>query len=330
MQVNSIAAALGAALMACALAAQGAPRFVAGPYKHTAMHRQPSHVITIAPAGVPVPAVAFGKRAFGPGTMSWAFATGECGEERWGEEGGQEIADANVAAFDKAGVDYIVSTGGQGGLFTCATDAGMERFVQRYWSKHMVGVDFDIEEGQTPAQIESLVARAVHIQKTRPDLRFSFTVATHAASDGSRKSLNAKGEAILAAARKSGLRDYTFNLMVMDYGVPKKENCVVRAGVCDMGLSALQAVRNVHRKYGIPMAQIEMTAMIGVNDVPANDFTLRDAQLLAKAARTLKLAGLHFWSIDRDRPCTEPTQGASAICSTMDVKAGAFNDILSR
>ena len=316
--------ALGAAV------AQAAPRYIAGPYKYTAMHRQPSHVITIAPNGVPVPAVAFGKRLFGPGTMSWAFATGECGEERWDLEGGQEIADANVAAFDKAGVDYIVSTGGQGGAFTCASDAGMERFVQRYLSKHMVGIDFDIEHEQTPAQIESLVARAVHIQNSHPALRFSFTVATHAASDGSHKSLNAKGEAILAAARKSGLRDYTFNLMVMDYGPPQKENCVVRGGVCDMGLSALQAVRNVHKKYALPLAQIEMTAMIGVNDVPDNDFTLRDARLLAKAARAMKLAGLHFWSIDRDRPCGEPTKGASSTCSTMEVKAGEFNRILSK
>lgn len=323
-------ASLALALALCASAAQAAPRFVAGPYKHTAMHRQPSHVISIAPNGVPLPAVANGRRMFGPGTMSWAFATGECGEERWGEEGGQEIADANVAAFDKAGVGYIVSTGGQGGLFTCATDAGMERFVQRYMSKHLVGIDFDIEDKQTPEQIDSLVARAVHIQKKHPDLRFSFTVATHAASDGSNKSLNEKGETILAAARKAGLRDYTFNLMVMDYGAPKKENCVVRAGVCDMGLSAVQAVRNVHKKYGIPLAQIEMTAMIGVNDVPDNDTTLRDARMMAKAARSMKLAGLHFWSIDRDRPCSEPTKGASAVCSTMDVKAGEFNRILGK
>jgi chitinase len=322
-------AVLGMTLALSAAAAQAAPRFVAGPYKHTAMYRQATHVITIAPAGVPIPAVAFGKRAFGPGTMSWAFATGECGEERWGEESGQEIADANVAAFVKAGVPYIVSTGGQGGMFTCASDAGMERFIKRYQSARLVGVDFDIEDAQSEAQIESLVARAVHAQKIWPALRFSFTVATHAASDGSKKSLNAKGETILAAARKSGLRDYTFNLMVMDYGPPKPENCVVRAGVCEMGLSALQAVRNVHQKHGIPMNQIELTAMIGVNDVAANDFTVRDARVLAKAVKLLNLAGLHFWSIDRDRPCPEPSTGAVATCSGIDAGVGEFSRIMS-
>jgi chitinase len=330
----ALCAALCAVLSIMASAAGAAPRFVSGPYKHTAMHRQPSHVITVAPDGSLTPAVAGGKRLFGPGTMSWAFATGECGDERWDGsldgESGQQIADANVAAFVEAGVDYIVSTGGQGGVFTCATDSGMERFVRRYLSKNLAGIDFDIEAGQSAQQIDSLILRAAHVQKTYPSLRFSFTVATHAASDGSGKSLNAMGEAILAAVRKSDLRDYTFNLMVMDYGPPAIDNCVMKGKVCDMGLSALTAVRSVAAKYGIPFAQIEVTPMIGVNDMPGNDFTLEDAQRLVKDARELKLAGVHFWSIDRDMPCKEQVTGASSTCSTMDVKAGEFNRVLSR
>jgi chitinase len=320
--------ALAILLATAALEAQGAPRFVAGPYKHTAMHVQTSHVLTMAPQGVPVALVADGRRAFGPGTVSWAFATGECGEEVWGKETGAEIAAANVAAFDAAGVDYIVSTGGQGGVFTCASDAGMERFVARYMSKHLVGIDFDIEEGQSPQQIDALVARAVAVQAKHPALRFSFTVATHAASDGSGKSLNQLGQTILASARRGGLRDYVFNLMVMDYGPPTPENCVVKGRVCDMGASAVQAVRNVHARFGIPYAQMEVTAMIGVNDVAGNDFTVKDARSVAKAVRSLKLAGLHFWSLDRDRPCPEPVEGASSTCSGMPDAAGAFARIL--
>lgn len=324
-------AVLGAALMAGALSSQAAPAFLAGPYKHTAMHRQPSHVITIAPAGVPVPAVAGGKRAFGLGAISWAFATGECGEERWGEESGQQIADANVAGFDQAGVDYIVSTGGQGGVFTCADDEGMERFISRYESKHLVGIDFDIEAGQTSAQVESLVKRIKVAQARRPQLRFSFTVATFAASDGSNKSLNGKGEAILAAVRRSGLPEFTFNLMVMDYGPGTRANCVVnKVGVCDMGRSAIQAARNVHAKYGLTYAQIELTAMIGVNDVVSNVFTPADARLVAAAVKKMKLAGLHYWSLDRDQPCKEKVAGASALCSGLTAPAGEFNRLLSQ
>jgi chitinase len=324
------AMALCSALGVTAPGAEAAPRFVSGPYKHTAMYQQPSHVITVAPNDTPIPAVAGGKRQFGPGAMTWAFATGECGEERWGDETGQQIADANVAAFALANVDYIVSTGGQGGVFTCATDAGMERFVKRYQSKNLVGIDFDIEAAQTAQQIDALILHAANIQKSIPSLRFSFTVATHATSDGSGKSLNPTGEAILAAVRKSTLRDYTFNLMVMDYGPPAVENCALKGALCDMGLSALTAVQNVNKKYGIPFAQIEVTAMIGVNDMPGNDFTLEDAQRLVNDARKLKLAGIHFWSLDRDKPCTEQTPGASSTCSSLDVKSGEFNRVLSR
>lgn len=307
-----IFSALGLALAAHAAAA---PSFVYSPYQHLA-HRTPY--------------IVEGKRSVGPGALTWAFATGECGAEKWGDESAQQVADAHVAAFDQAGVDYIVSTGGQGGIFTCATDEGMERFIKRYESKHLIGLDFDIEAGQTAQQVESLILRIKAAQAKRPQLRYSFTVATHAASDGSRKSLNGEGEAILAALRRNGVRDFTFNLMVMDYGPGERASCVQkRGGVCDMGKSALQAARNVSQKYGLPYAQIELTAMIGVNDVVSNVFTLDDARMLAAAVKKMKLAGLHYWSLDRDRPCGEPTTGASPTCSTLPVKAGEYNRAMS-
>ena len=308
----------------------GAPAFVFGAYKHLPMWKDASNAITAAPDGMATRYIAGGKRSFGPGALSWAFATGECGDEKWGEEQGAAIAAANVADFERAGVDYIVSTGGGGGMFTCASDAGMERFIARYDSKHLVGIDFDIEAEQSPAQIESLVLRAKDAQRKRPRLRFSFTVATHAASDGSRRSLNATGEAILKAVRRNGLRDAVFNLMVMDYGPGERSKCVVRDGVCDMGRSAIQAARNVNAKYKIPFSQIELTAMIGVNDVVSNVFTLDDAQVVADAVKAMKLAGLHYWSLDRDTPCTAPTTGASPTCSTLDIKSGEYARVLGR
>lgn len=305
------------AALACALAAHAAaaPRFVYSPYQHLAHH---------------TPYIVDGKRIAGPGALTWAFATGECGDEKWGNDSAQQVADAHVAAFDRAGVDYIVSTGGQGGVFTCATDDGMERFIRRYESKHLIGLDFDIEAGQTAQQVESLVLRIKAAQARRPQLRYSFTVATHAASDGSGKSLNREGAAVLGALRRNGVRNFTFNLMVMDYGPGSRAVCVLKAGaVCDMGKSALQAARNVSRKYGLPYAQIELTAMIGVNDVVSNVFTPDDARLLAQGVKTLKLAGLHYWSLDRDQPCSVPATGASATCSSLPVKAGEYHRILS-
>jgi hypothetical protein len=206
----------------------------------------------------------------------------------------------------------------------------MERFIARYASSQLVGFDFDIEAGQSAAQVESIVRRIKAAQKRHPRLRFSFTIATHAASDGSMRSLNPLGESILRAVRRHRLRDIAFNLMVMDYGDARPAFCVVKDGACDMGRSAIQAARNVNARYRIPFSQIELTPMIGVNDVVANVFTLDDARMLADAVRDMKLAGLHFWSLDRDTPCATPQAGASATCSTLDVKSGEYRRAFAR
>lgn len=312
-----------------AFAAHAAPPVVVSPYKHLPLHRPAAgNVITVQHAGKPVAWLDQPGRA---PTLTWAFALGECGDETWGGQPGQAVADANVPAFVKANAGYIVSTGGQGGVFTCATDEGMERFVQRYQSKNLIGFDFDIEAGQTPEQIVSMAQRIAHVQKQKQkqQLRFSFTIATHAASDGSRRSLNALGESVLAAVRQHGVKDWVINLMVMDYGPAAKDVCVVRNGRCDMAASALQAARNVHEKYGVPYAQIELTPMIGVNDVVENVFTVADAAAVAQGVRKLGMAGLHWWSVDRDMPCAKPVQGADAECHTMPgVAPGTFGHAL--
>ncbi|MRV76383.1 glycosyl hydrolase [Duganella sp. FT92W] len=312
------------------------PAFVYSPYKHLAMWNDPANnVITAAPNGVKTPYIADGALPFGKQPLTWAFASGECGDEHWGGQPAQAVADANVPSFAKAGIGYIISTGGQGNVFTCATDDGMERFIRRYESPQLIGFDFDIEAEQTPEQIASLADRIAVAQKLRPHLRMSFTVPTLAASDGSRISLNPTAEAVLAAVRKAGIQNYALNLMVMDYGPAAKKACVVHKvrgkARCDMGASALQAARNVHAKYGVPYEQIELTAMIGVNDVVENVFTLRDAQAVAQGVLRMKLAGLHYWSLDRDTPCGKPVKGADATCSTMPgVPAGAYLRAMAR
>ncbi len=310
--------ALVFALLALVTASSlGAPRFVYSPYKDLAIWRdKASNVITFGHDDKPRPYIKDGKSQFGTQALTWAFATGECGAETWSGRPAQDVADANVAEFDKAGIGYIISTGGQGGVFTCATDEGMERFIARYASRQLIGFDFDIEAEQTEQQVASLIARIKTAQARHPALRMSFTIATFAASDGSNNSLNAQGESILKAIRASGLQDYVLNLMVMNYGEAKPANCVVRKGVCDMGASALQAARNVNAKYSVPMKQIELTAMLGVNDVVANVFSVKDVGVLVKAVPKLGLAGLHFWSLDRDTPCK--AAGAIATCSSLE------------
>jgi hypothetical protein len=321
---KSLAGRLAAPLFFFAAAAMAQPRFVAGPYKDlTVAINAANPVITTAISGTPVPVAQSGVR-----TVTWAFAIGECGEETWSGLDAQKVADANVAAFERAGVGYILSTGGALGVFTCASDAGMERFIVRYASPHLVGVDFDIEGKQTPQQLDALVRHVKAAQRRHPALRFSFTLATFAASDGSGASLNATGEAVMRAIRRHQLKGAFVNLMVMDYGDASPARCVVVEGRCDMGASAEQAALNLHRRFGVPLSRIELTPMIGVNDVVANVFTLADASRVARFVRERGLGGLHWWSLDRDRPC--PGGAVASDCHSRDAPPGAYTEALTR
>ena len=251
-------------------------------------------------------------------TLTWAFANGTCGAEKWGNMSADAMA-SNVSKFVAAGKKYIVSTGGQGGVFTCDSDARFNTFIKTYYSTNLVGVDFDIEDGQSQADIDNLVARVHVAQVTYPDLKFSFTVGTWAPSKngsalaldmgpaksapdaGSPNPLGPYGVMVMKAIQAANLTNYTINLMTMDYGTPASSSiCVVRDATCDMGQSAIQAAMDFHGYYGIPYSQIALTSMSGPNDIPTEIFTLADADTLTAWAKSKGIAGLSFWSFDRD------------------------------
>lgn len=307
------------AVAAAAAAAAAAP--LTGAYKDVSLG------IDVATLRMPEPAWMPPSR---PGNvLVWAFATGECGQERWGEFDTDDFARINVAAHERAGRDFIISTGGEADGFFCADDAGMRRFMARYASPRLVGLDFDIERKQSAEQIDSLVRRAQAVQRAQPSLRISFTIATHAASDGTRRSLNATGEQVLQSLAAAGFDQAIVNLMVMNYGPADARWCVVnkKAKRCDMARSALQAARNVHDKYGIAWRRIALTAMLGQNDVQGNVLSLADATALARGARRLGLVGVHWWSQDRDKPCARGQPRVAPNCHALPgVPPGAFND----
>jgi hypothetical protein len=87
-----------------------------------------------------------------------------------------------------------------------------------------------------------------------------------------------------------------------------------------MGQSALQAAYNLHDKWGVPWSGVELTPMIGGNDVAGESFTLADADAVANFAVAQKLAGVHHWSYDRDTDC--PAGAASPTCNSIGT-AGA-------
>jgi hypothetical protein len=249
--------------------------------------------------------------------ITLAFATGACGSENWGGVPAAGFASENIPQLQAAGLNYVVSTGGQAGTFTCASTAGMEAFIARYSSAHLVGIDFDIEGGQSQADIQNLVASSVGAQAQYPNLQFSFTIATLAASDGSFGGVNSLGNEVVQAVRGSSLKNYVVNLMTMDYGSASSSVCVVVSGACEMGQSAIQAVKNLEHTYGVPASKIAVTPMIGLNDNTSETFTAADVDTLTAYATANGLAGLHIWSLDRDTPCASATGFASPTCNSV-------------
>ncbi len=206
----------------------------------------------------------------------------------------------------------MVSTGGAAGVFSCGTDAGFTQFIKNYYSANMIGIDFDIEAGQTQAQINALVQRVITAQKTYPNLRYSFTIATLATSQSgsavavdmgasSPNPLGDMGKMVMSAIQSAGLTKYTINLMVMDYGNPASSAvCVVSGGACQMGQSAIQAAMDLHNFYKLPYNQIELTPMIAANDTSGETFTLADVDTMSTFIKANGLVGAHYWSLDRD------------------------------
>ncbi|HEV7814856.1 MAG TPA: RICIN domain-containing protein [Janthinobacterium sp.] len=259
--------------------------------------------------------------------VTWAFAGGSCGSENWNGVSASAFAAANVASFVSAGKKYIVSTGGAGTSFTCASDLDFTRFIQTYYSANLLGIDFDIENGQSQADIDNLVARVVAAQASYASLRYSFTLATDGGNES--QSLGTTGVMVMNSIRNHGLKNYTINLMTMDYTGSGRQNASVctlnGSGKCDMGQSAISAAKSLHNYWGVPYAQIELTPMIGGNDSFDEVFTLADAATISSFALANKLGGIHFWSFSRDRDCAPSTSDntSSGTCNNYG-KAGTL------
>ena len=309
---RSVLAALACTTCAAGFSSQAsATTLIFSPYKDITVDMSwRNDVMQTAASGTSLPLVGTGSfystQEPNLGAVTLSFATGACGSESWAGLSAAAFTSANIGALSNAGLNYVISTGGAGGVFTCATPSAFASFIASYYTPQMVGVDFDIESTQTQADIQQLVADVAAVQTQYPNLRFSFTVATLAASDGSYAGINTLGQQVVQAIQASSpaLTNYTINLMAMDYGKAASSSCVLVNGACEMGQSAIQAVQNLEHTYGIAPAHIELTPMIGQNNTSGEITTVSDVDTITSYAISHGLAGLHYWSLDRDTPCS--------------------------
>ncbi len=248
--------------------------------------------------------------------VTWAFATGDCTDEDWAGAPTDQFIQTNVQASVNNNIYYIVSTGGAAGGFTCSNANDLIAFADRYKSANLLGFDFDIEGGHiNNTQLTSLVNAIKGLKAARPNLRISFTLPTLAGTTDSSVALTSNqngsgGVEVMAAIANSGLTEYYVNLMAMDYaneGQATANECYIdpTTGLCEMGQSAIQAAIDFSKQYpNFPMNYLELTPLIGVNDIPDEIFYLSDATIVNNYVKMNGLGGLHYWSFDRDVPCT--------------------------
>lgn len=243
-------------------------------------------------------------------TLAFITDAGSC-QAAWGSQPMYAVSNnwgAHLTdAMRKAGIKYTVAFGGATGddMSKACDDNALINTYEKILSVYQPdGLDFDIENGS--ADVTKIMRVLTKIQAGHKDVTISFTLPTLP------EGLTADGMNVVKAAHAAGLK-FAVNIMAMDYG-PAYNN--------SMGDYAIQAANSLFAQIkkiapektdAAIWNMIEVTPMIGVNDVNIEEFKLADADKLRQFAIQKNLNSLSIWSFFRDTPCD--SKWASPICS---------------
>jgi hypothetical protein len=103
----------------------------------------------------------------------------------------------------------------------------------------------------------------------------------------------------------AGVQLSAVNIMTMDYGTGERN--MGAAAIAAATATAAQ-LATVPAYAGFTPAQrlslVAVTPMIGANDTAGETFTLADAASVGAFATANRLAGVAWWEMTRDQPCT--------------------------
>lgn len=203
-------------------------------------------------------------------------------------------------------IKVIVSLGGEVGIFPGITNGDfytqLEDVIKSYPG---VGLCFDIEGKNvtkmltpnsqgTGTQADALMQAAARLQKTHA-IPINITLATLPTG------LTSEGKAIVTAAKNAGLI-FDVNIMAMDYGdkfdvkpFNMKDYAIAAANNTASFLQTLYP----EKRSDECLHHVQVTVMIGYNDITAEVFSLKDAQELGAWAHDHGVI-LSMWSFTRD------------------------------
>ena len=259
-------------------------------------------------------------------TLAFVTADGECNPS-WG--GRQAIDVASVAGpaarLRAAGVALRVSFGGVQGTelaHSCPTASRLEAAYASVLNQyHAVGADFDLENASL-ADRTALIRRdeALAQLQARIGRPLAISLTVPVSPDGLSSAALGTVRSMLAV----GVRLHTINLLTMNYG---------GAFQGGMGAAAISALLGTHRQLSSlggglgSWSALGVTAMVGVNDVSGEVFTLSDARALAGFAARHDLGLTSIWSLARDNPCQGSESAADPTCSGVREPPYAFSRV---
>jgi chitinase len=218
-------------------------------------------------------------------------------------------ADQITAIRDRGG-DVIVSFGGAAGKEIALVETNIETLQEKYQSVidryKFTWLDFDIEGGaldKHPEASERRNAALARLQAANPGLIISYTLPVDP------NGISKASQKLLADAKAKGVKVFSANLMVMDYGPGFSKDK-------KMGDLAIACALKAHEQCVEidPAIRIGLTPDIGQNDVKSEIFTLDDARTMKNwAVAQPWICSLSFWSSNRDKPGNPKTDHGSGV-----------------
>ncbi|TAL66109.1 MAG: chitinase [Legionella sp.] len=273
----------------------------------------------LEPMDLATPAQALGLKAY---RLAFITDSGQC-EPAWGGQQAYSLqklwGKRQIDQLATQGTGINVSFGGANNndiSLRCDTNQLITIYNQVIEQYHADSLDFDIENGT--ANIAKILQALKVIQTQHPEIKISFTLPVMP------EGLTSDGQNIVAAAKDAELQ-FHVNIMAMDYG-PTYNG--------DMGAYAIDAATNLHvflqtlypnQSPEALWQMVEITPMIGVNDVSSEQFTLKNADQLKQFANENQIGALSMWAFTRDKPCAD--KWANARCSGNNLQSHDYEFI---
>ncbi|APJ02572.1 hypothetical protein [Silvanigrella aquatica] len=217
-----------------------------------------------------------------------------------------------INILENENILYKISFGGIDGFnlaLECITENDLfNAYFKVYTLYKPTGFDFDLEGNilNNPAAIEKILKAIVIMQNKFPKILISFTFPVKISG------LERKTKDIIKKAKMLKI-EFSVNLMTMNFSPEETGNMTkyIQSSAYNT-FKLLSAIYPRKNKVDI-WKQIEITPMIGLNDIKGEVFTLDNAKKLKGFENLVSLGALHFWSLERDKPCN--LKKVSPTCS---------------